>query len=129
MKKCVAEAIGQLNRTAEFIPNAVPEHSALGESQSNGVAERNVQKFEDLLRTHKAALEDNLKVRIPSNHLRIPRLIEHVAMLKNKYSINADGKTPYEHMHGRKCNAKIVEFGERCYYYVPKKLRAKLDKR
>ena len=32
-------------------------------------------------------------------------------------------------MHGRKCNAKIVEFGGRCYYYVPKKLRAKLDKR
>ena len=78
--------------------------------QSNGVSERNVQKFEDLLRTHKAALEDNLKVRIPSNHPIIPWLTEHVAMLMNKYSINADGMTPYEHMHGRKCNAKIVEF-------------------
>ena len=75
MKKCVAEAIGQLNRTAEFIPNAVPEHSAVGESQSNGVAKRNVQNIEDLLRTHKAALEDSLKVRIPSNHTVIPWLI------------------------------------------------------
>ena len=74
-------------------------------------------------------MEDNLKVRFPSNHLVIPWLIEHVAMLMNKYSINAEGKTPYEHMHGRKCNAKIVEFGERCYYCVPKKLRAKLDRR
>ena len=50
-------------------------------------------------------------------------------MLMNKYSINAEGKTPYEHMHGRKCNAKIVEFGERCCYYVREKIRAKLDKR
>ena len=49
LKKYVAEAIFQLNRTAEFIPNAVPEHLAVGESQSNGVAERNVQKCEDLL--------------------------------------------------------------------------------
>ena len=50
-KKCVAEAIGQLNRTAEFIPIAVPEHSAVGEIQSNGVAERTVQKLKDLLQT------------------------------------------------------------------------------
>ena len=32
-------------------------------------------------------------------------------------------------MYGRKCNAKIVEFGEHCYYDAPKKLRAKLDSR
>ena len=99
MKKCVAEAIGQLNRTDEITPNAVPGHSAVGGSQSNELAERTVQKFEDLLRTHKDALEDILKVRIPSD---VPWLIHHVAMLMNKYSINAEGKTPYEHMHGRK---------------------------
>ena len=31
-------------------------------------------------------------------------------------------------MHGRKAHAKVVIFGERCYYVVPKKLRAKLDR-
>ena len=50
-------------------------------------------------------------------------------MLMNKYSINAEGKTPYEHMHGRKRNAKIVELGERFYDFLPETMRAKLDRR
>ena len=61
LRTCVEESIRQLNRHAAEAKTAVPENSAVGESQSNGVAERHVQKFEDLLRTHKAALKDNLK--------------------------------------------------------------------
>ena len=36
---------------------ATPEHSSVGESQSNGAAERSVQRVEDQARTAKAALE------------------------------------------------------------------------
>ena len=39
----------------------VPEASAVGESQSNGRAENAVQKFEDLLRCYKSALETHLE--------------------------------------------------------------------
>lgn len=53
MKVCLDEGLRRLNRTAEEAKTAVPEHSAVRESQSNGITERHVQKFEDLLRTHK----------------------------------------------------------------------------
>ena len=80
----MSEALRQLNRTAQFVPNAVPEPSAVSDSQSNGVTERNVQKYADRLRTHKAAFEDNLKARIQTTPPLMPWLIEHVAMLMNK---------------------------------------------
>ena len=44
---------------------AVPETSSPGESQSNGAAERCIQMVEDLLRTHKLALEDRIQARVP----------------------------------------------------------------
>ena len=44
----------------------VPEASAGGESQSNGKAENTVQKFEDLMRTYKSALETHLDFRFLS---------------------------------------------------------------
>ena len=47
---------------------AMPENSAVGESASNGRAERVVQTVEDLLRVHKTALEARLGVQIPSTH-------------------------------------------------------------
>ena len=40
-----------------LVQTAVPENSAVGESQSNSRAERAVQTFEDMLRTYKSALE------------------------------------------------------------------------
>ena len=83
LKDCVSEALRQLNQAAQCAPDAVPEQSAVGEYQSNGVPERNAQRYVDLLRTHKALLEDNLKARVPSTHPLMPWLIEHVAMLMN----------------------------------------------
>ena len=32
-------------------------------------------------------------------------------------------------MHGKKAADKMVEFGERVYYWIPKKMRYKLDMR
>ena len=43
------------------LDQAVDEHSAVGESASNGRAERTVQAVEDLLRTLKSALESRIK--------------------------------------------------------------------
>ena len=86
---------------------AVLEHSTVGESQSNGIPERQVQKFEDLLRTHQAAVEDSLKHRTPSKGPLMLWLIEHVAAVLNRYSFDDEGKTPYEHMHGRKQDCRI----------------------
>ena len=107
----------------------VPEASAVGESQSNGKAENTVQKFEDLLRTYKSALETHLDFKIPIDHPVFRWMTEHVASITNRHVCNPDGQTPYEAIHGQRFKGKLVEFGERCFYYVPKRMRSKLNLR
>ena len=107
----------------------VPEASAVGESASNSRAERTIQSVEDLLRVHKHALEARIGNRVPSDSAVLKWLVEHVADILTKYTINASGMSPYEELHGRKANERRVEFGERVFFSTPKKGRAKLDKR
>ena len=108
---------------------AVSEFSAVGESASNGRAERTVQAVEDLLRTLKSALEARLKVRLGNQHPVVRWMVEHVATILNRYSVNKDGATPFFSNHGKRPADRLVEFGERVFYYVPRKVRAKLDQR
>ena len=108
---------------------ATPELSHPGESASNGLAERSVGEFMDQLRTLKTALESRLKIRLSSSHPVTHWLIEHTAYVLNKFSLGPDGQTPYGRLHGREGHERICEFGERIMWYVPKKLRSKLDQR
>ena len=107
----------------------VPEASAVGESASNARAERTVQAVEDLLRVHKHALEARIGKRIPSEHATMRWLVEHVADLLTKYTVNESGMSPYQELHGRRSQERRVEFGERVFFSTPKKGRTKLDKR
>ena len=113
----------------ESTHTAAPEFTHPGESQSNGLAERSVGIFEDQFRTLKHALETRLQRRIPSSHSVIAWLIEHTAFVLNKYNLNDQGRTAYGLLHGREGHERICEFGERIMWFVPKKLRAKLDQR
>ena len=82
---------------------AVPETSAVGESQSNSRAERAVQTLEDQLRTLKAALESRVKARIPSWHPAVRWLIVYSAVVLNKYQLHDDGDgeaSAYQLLHG-----------------------------
>ena len=113
----------------EAVQCAVPEYSAVGESASNGRAERAVQQIEDQARTLKSALESRIGLRIGSTHLVMAWLVGHCAIILNRFSVNPDGKTPYEVLHGKRAPDRFVELGERVYFYVPKRLRYKLDMR
>lgn len=124
----VDEALVQLRRTAEHQDLvAVPELSAVGESQSNGIAERTVQAFEDDLRTLKSAFEERIGARLISTHPVLKWLVEHAASLRTRFAVTKNRVTAYEHLHGRKANDKIIEFGERVFYFVPRRLRSKLN--
>ena len=72
----------------------VPEASAVGESQSNGRAENAVQRLEDLVRTYKAALEDHIGDKVPSQHPLIRWMVEHAASVYNRHVVTEDGVTP-----------------------------------
>ena len=108
---------------------AAPELTHPGESQSNGLAERSVGIFEDQFRTLKHALEARLKQRLPGAHPVTAWLVEHTAFVLNKYKLDSDGRTAYGRLHGREGIERICEFGEVVMWFVPKKLRAKLDQR
>ena len=109
---------------------AAPENSAVGESQSNGKAERAVQTVEDQIRTVKLALEARIGARIPCNHPIMHWVVIHCADILNKYTLNkSSGMSPYEETHGQRPPERRAELGERVSYYTPKKGRKKLDPR
>ena len=113
----------------ESTHTAAPELNHPGESQSNGLAERSVGIFEDQFRTLKHALEVRLKQRLPGEHPVTAWLIEHTSFILNKYKLDNEGRTAYGRLHGREGIEKVCEFGEVVMWYVPKKIRAKLDQR
>ena len=62
----------------------VPENSAVGESQSNGKAERAVQHLEDQTRTLFGELEERLDVKFKPEHAILSWLVEYAAVLINR---------------------------------------------
>ena len=130
MKAAVEDALRRVGKSGVFEAfESVPEYSAVGESASNGKAERAIQSFEDLLRTLKSALEARIKGKLAVDHPVIKWLIEHTAHILTRYSVNQDGRTPYQTLHGKKSGERLVEFAEQVFYHVPKQLRAKLSQR
>ena len=108
---------------------AAPELTHPGESQSNGLAERAVGVFEDKFKTLKHALELKIKKRLPSAHPVTAWLVEHTAWVLNKFHLDKEGRTAYGRLHGREGHERICESGERIMWFVPKKLRGKVDQR
>ena len=69
LRATIEEALRRIGRSGQFEAfEAVPEASAVGESASNGKAERTIQSFEDLLRTLKSALETRIQQKLPVQH-------------------------------------------------------------
>ena len=86
----------------------VPEASSVGESQSNGLAEKAVQQLEDILRTYKSALETRIGARIESTSPVMRWMVEHAASVYNRHMCNSDGKTPFEEVHGQRRKGRQV---------------------
>ena len=101
------------------VPPTVHEHSAVGESQSNGMVERGVQTIEEQVRVFKLDLERKIGGVVPATHPIIPWMVEHSADVINKYHIGQDGKTPFERIKGKRFNGEMMEFGCRVWYRVP----------
>ena len=94
---------------------AVREHSAVGESASNGKSERSVQQLEDQVRTLKSALEERIGARLGSTHSVMGWLVRHCSSILTRFAVNPDGRMPYQVTHGKRAVDKLVEFGERVY--------------
>ena len=96
IKACVYEALVQLHKTADHENWIVAsESSAVGESQSNGEAERTIRLVEDDVQTLTSAFEERTEARLTSTHPLMKWLVEHAASLRNRYSTTQTGETPY----------------------------------
>ena len=56
-------------------------------------------------------------------------MVGHTATILTRHSVNKKGNTPYFCFHGKRAIDRVVEFGEKVFFYVPKRARAKLDLR
>ena len=59
----------------------------------------------------KSALEDRRKTAIPDEHPVLTWLVEHAAILLNKYEVGHDGKTAHDRLTGKKATMFGLEFG------------------
>ena len=126
LRTMMTATVDQLKVTAEWV-GAIPENSAVGESQSNGKAERAIREVEGMVRCFKAELEHRVKVRFPVRHPVMQWLVEYMGVLLSKYHLLKDNTTPYQSLHGQRAQEKIAYFGESVFFFVPKRRRAKLD--
>ena len=101
-KVVVDEALRRTGKSGTFESyEAVPEYSAVGDSASNGRAERAEQNIEDQLRTLKSALEARINTRVPSDHPVLRWLVERTASLLNQFKVHSDSNTAYQSLHGK----------------------------
>jgi hypothetical protein len=105
------------------------ENSPVGESQSNGVAERAVQAAGEHIRVVKLALESKVGIRFPAVHPIVSWIAKHAADMINKFHVGPDGKTSYEIIKGEKYTRSLVEFGEEIFFRRGKLSKNKLEAR
>ena len=69
------------------------EKSPVGDSQSNGIAERTMQSVEDVLRTLRGAFIGHTKMRVSMDHPAMLWCIKHTASILNRFVVGGDGQT------------------------------------
>ena len=133
MKAFVGDAIKQAGVSIlvddDAVLEAVPECSAVGESASNGKAERAAQMLEDQVRNRKSALEARINARVNAEHPAMRWLVRQAALILNRFSVNPNVQTPYQTLHEKHASDTCVEFGTKVYYSVPKHMTYKLELR
>ena len=105
-------------RSTEF--GTAVDHSAVGESNSNGTIERAIQDVEGQCRTLRKALEDRVQAKIPLKHPITPWLIRHTGYLITRCRVRPSGRTAFQLMKGRRANSKLFELGENVHFKIPK---------
>ncbi|CAK0882798.1 unnamed protein product, partial [Prorocentrum cordatum] len=105
----------------------VPEESAAGDSQGNGLAEHAVREVKAKVRTARAQVDDLHGVSIGVEHPVTPRMVEFAAMSINLGRRGADGRTAWELRHGRPFNKGLACFSEKVLYLPGGKRKAGIE--
>ena len=92
------------------------EHSAVGDSQGNGLIERANRSVEGQVRTMISALEEKIGSKVSGTDSILPWLILHAGTILNRFTMGKDGKTPHERLRGRRSKRQLIEFGEAVHF-------------
>ena len=99
----------------------VPEVSARGESQSNGVAEQAAQVVAEFVRVLKEQIEVKTKMKLSPEDTISLWMVRWASILCSKYMVGADGR-------GRRCRMPVVPFGERVLFKQIREGKNRRDK-
>ena len=94
----------------------VPEHSAVGDSQGNGLVENTCRRLQGMIRTLKNTVDCKIKVKINTLLPIFSWMIEWAGQLLTGFSVDANGKSPYPRMKGRRPSKPLAVFGELVHY-------------
>ena len=78
----------------------VPEHSPVGDPQSNGAAEMAVGQMKGHIRTLKDALDTRIGAPLPESHPLLTWMARHASHTYRLFHRGPDGRTPSERTAG-----------------------------
>ena len=95
---------------------SIMEHSAVGESASNGRIEEAGKRIREYTRTMLDQIEYRVGEELKAEATIVQWMVRWAAMLATRYTVGRDGRTPHERIKGRRCNELVVPFGELVWY-------------
>ncbi|CAK0856358.1 unnamed protein product [Prorocentrum cordatum] len=105
----------------------VPEESAVGDSQGNGLAKHAVREVKAKVRTVRAQVDDLHGVSIGVEHPVTPWMVEFAGMSINLGRRGADGRAAWELRRGRPFNKDLACFSEKVLYLPGGKRKAGIE--
>ena len=102
------------------------EHSATGDSQANGMAERAVQTIEEMVRVYKLDIERRVSAQIEVTSVAFAWLVEYAADMVNKFLLGKDGRSAYHRLKGYGYSCEIMPFGSLVLFRVSGKVQGGL---
>ena len=111
------QEVNRVKRVSDV--EVVCEDSPVGESQSNGDAERGIREVKGQMRTMRGAMDSRYEERISPDHPALSWLARHAGSTITRYMVGIDGRTAHERLRGRIFRKEVVEFAECVWYLTP----------
>jgi hypothetical protein len=99
-------------RSGQHVGRMIMESSVKGDSQSNGMIERAVQRVEGMVRVMRSAFQENYKIELDVQDAIWPWFIEYGSYILNRMEVGKDRKPSYERIKGKMAHINGIQFGE-----------------
>ena len=96
--------------------DTILEASPVSEKQANGVAESAVREIKGMVRTIVHSIEAKTGEEVNPRDAIMTWIVKHAAVVRTRFKVGQDGKTPYERIKGKKSSRPLVHIGEKVMY-------------